>query len=66
MDDPRIVSPRDGALPPGVDPQRIPLGSVSVVRVGEERCFPALAEHVTTLPPWLPLVVLAPSNSCRA
>ena len=62
MDDPQILSPHDGAFPPGADPQRIPLGSVSVVRVAEERCFPALAEHVTTLPRWLPLVALAPDH----
>ncbi len=62
MNDPRILCPLDGALPHGIDARRIPLGSVSVVRVAEERCFPALAEHVTTLAPWLPLVALAPDN----
>ncbi len=33
-----------------------------MVRVAEERCFPALVEHVTSLPPWLPLVALAPGH----
>ncbi len=62
MNDPLILCPLDGALPPNIDARRIPLGSVSVVRVAEERCFPALAEHVTTLAPWLPLVALAPPD----
>ncbi len=62
MDYPQILSPHDRVLPLGIDPRRIPLGSVSVVRVAEERCFPALAKHLTTLPRWLPLVALAPDH----
>lgn len=60
MDVPCILCPLDGALPPSIDARRIPLGSVSVVRVGEDKCFRALAGHVITLPGWVPLVALAP------
>ncbi len=62
MDDPRVLSPDDGAFPSGADARQIPLGSISAVRVAEERCFPALTQHLTALPPWLPLVALAPDH----